>query len=53
MTRNPETDRDRLDPEQVDELLRELLEHDPAREASPTRWNAAFCASGGKGPVCL
>jgi hypothetical protein len=53
MAKPSETDRDPSNPEQVEELLRDLLDEAPGAEASPARWNTAFCASGGKGPVCL
>jgi hypothetical protein len=43
-------DSDRLDPEQVEALLRELLDAAPAADAAPARWNTGFCASGGKNP---
>jgi hypothetical protein len=53
MPRPGDTERDRLDSAQVDELLRALLEDEPRSEPSPARWNSAFCASGGKTPMCL
>ena len=53
MPKPGETDRDRLDPAQVEELLRELLDDGSPAEPRPARWNSAFCASGGKTPMCL
>ena len=50
MSSKPGTQAARPDPEQVEELLNELLEVAPPTE--PARRNTAFCASGGKVPVC-
>jgi hypothetical protein len=41
---------DRPDPDQVETLLRELLDEAPDAEKTPARWKGAFCASGGKLP---
>ena len=51
---NPKTmtDAPSLDPEQVDELLRELLDETQPADTRPARWNTGFCASGGKVPMC-
>jgi hypothetical protein len=51
MPKSGESDHDRLVPAQVEELLRALLGE--RAEPSPIRWSAAFCASGGKTPMCL
>jgi hypothetical protein len=45
------TEAPRLDQEQIDELLHELLDEAPGE--APPRGNTAFCASGGKTPVCM